>query len=396
MPQINRLELLLCYWECRFFLYSIIARFGSFLGYAPGFQYQFPFVGPIKFWSELRAHLRLIGQGGATYDAERFTSVSRHVAEHDMSLVLFPELLSNWTSSSRRIFALDDKLQTLLSTLCFKHTRWVDILFPFDSFALALDAPLETALGNFDMILVSRDASRPTELNHEGCKRGLTFALISSDLESFVPLSSDEKSALTHMAQKGKRATMRQIIAYEKERFPQRGPLLTFHVDPAHLERLRVEDSYSDAPTSSPQLIGQSDSSMAQLFPIIDESLRLVAGFCQSLMSLPPGSSDRSGWQHPPTRGKPDPKAITSDAQICQVTTSHVISQELRDAFRGKPRGPGEERGAGACRSHFRRWPGTGDDPFAPRTVFVPPYKFRQDRLQYGELLGGSLMRVSA
>ena len=392
MPQLNRLEQLLGCWESRFFLYSLIAQYGSLIYAPPGFQQAFPFVGPIKYWPDLRPHLRLIGQGSSTYDYERFTTVSPHVARHDMSLVLFPELLSNWTASSRRIFQMDDGLQTLLSAMSFGDIRWVDILFPFSSFALTLDAPIETPLGNFDMILVSSDSN---ESSHDGSKPGVTFGLISSDLETFQPLSADEKSALSHLAMKGKRSTMRKITEYE-ERFPKRGPFLTFHVGPDHLERLRAEEPYSLAPDSAPQLIGESDSKMSQILPIIDESLRLVAGFCLYLMSLRRGSSQRSEWQHPPTRGKPDPKAITNDAQICQVTTSHVLSQELRDAFRGKPRGPGEERAAGVCRGHYRRWPGTGDDPFAPRIVPVPPYKFRQDRLQYGELLGGSVMRVSA
>jgi hypothetical protein len=123
-----------------------------------------------------------------------------------------------------------------------------------------------------------------------------------------------------------------------------------------------------------------------------DQGFRLIAAFCLYLLSLPPGDPNRSEWTKPPKQGKPDPRAITNDALICNVTSTFTLSAEERTVFLDPgPRRHGPELSTHFRRGHFRRRPGEGNDPAAPKMILVKPALVRGDRLREGELPAGAL-----
>jgi len=142
---------------------------------------------------------------------------------------------------------------------------------------------------------------------------------------------------------------------------------------------------------SSPDLQARMEEQMA--IYNWDSMIRVVVGMCLYLKTLPSGSPHQSEWRPVPRSGLPDPKAISNEAQVCTVSSCYKLTTQERVMLGLE--GTKQEKALYELSCHFRaghwrRPPGMGSDPTAPKTVHVRPCIVRKDRLQEGELPGGS------
>lgn len=388
--QVHRLEQMLTYWEDQCFVHSIVSEHGTRLNYPAEYLKWFPFSGPLRHWRELRGHLRELGRHGGVLDSDRFTTVTNLLVTSQGSLMQFPLYLRDWTVSSRRAFHLDEEVQALLSALSFRGMKWADLLFPFESFLVTFEVPIRTELDAYDAAIVTR-LYAPDVLRHENGESGLSIGLLSSRLNEYRPFTTLEKDMLWRAARKGS-ARVRDAIDPENPRFLDPGPFLSTSAGPNFLERMASESITEGHPVLS--LGGETSSDTLASTGAMNAAFRLTAGLCLYLSSLESTSPHRSGWKTPPTRGLPDPKAITRDSQVCLIRSSFELSPEERTVFiMGSG---GYEMSARFRRGHYRRLPGEGQNPHAPKVVLVRPTLLREDRLAPGELPGGSMTILKA
>jgi len=129
---------------------------------------------------------------------------------------------------------------------------------------------------------------------------------------------------------------------------------------------------------------------------------RIVFGLCLYLSSLTPEERERHvRW----SRGqvtevqKGDPRkseTIGDETEVCMVTSAQKISDRHRELLRRIMQSEREISlpGPHFCQGHWRRPPGKGHDPNAPRTVWVRPYETGMDQLGENELPGGAIVKV--
>ncbi len=387
---IHRLEQMLQCWEDQCFAYGIVAEHGQRIGWESLVNRIFPYAGPLRHWRELRTHLREIGRHQSALDANRFTTVTSTLAEGLSCLFQYPLFLRDWTVSSRRSFHLDEEAQALISAMSFKGMTWSDLLFPFDSFAITLDVPIQTPLDAYDTILFTKNFI-PSALYQGDANSGLSIGLLSTKLETYRRITPLEKDQLWRSGRKGSKSTRDAVLRY-LDRFPEPGPFFTASIDQSYVEdKLANEPLVSSSKLSSFSAQSAEDKQIAA--PAANIAFRIIAGLCLYLTSLPPKSPHRSEWTTPPSRGKLDPNAITRDADVCLIKSVFQLTAEERAIFLSSA--TGREQCAHFRRGHYRRRPGEGWDPEAPKIVPVRPTLIREDRLGPGELPGGSTATIS-
>lgn len=295
-----------------------------------------------------------------------------------------PRQLLSWHKDSRRVYHLSEDLEVLLRLTSLKDVNWGDIRLPFPSFVITLNQPLE---GRYDCIILSTilDALTGTPL---------TFI-------SLLPRTLGEACQ-----------TSRRNFGYEAARdLAGRGrwKKLAEHIGPAKLESVDVVtfafnmaaiaetpvatplSRYAPAPVGLPVEAALRADIGAQAN---DDAMRIIAGLCLYLKTLPPGSPLLGPWVRvrPPSTGKRKPKPstlITDAAQVCTVASTFVLTHEERAIVR--------EHGASGLslsphfrEGHWRRPPGKGSDPTAEKTVWVRPTVVNRHKLAEGELPGGA------
>jgi hypothetical protein len=101
------------------------------------------------------------------------------------------------------------------------------------------------------------------------------------------------------------------------------------------------------------------------------KALRIVLGLPLYMRSLPPNSPYLSKVT-PPEKRKAG-RTIVSTNQICKVTCDFRLTTRQRETLERSPRAEIEAAWKWV-EGHWRRPPGQGHDPLAPRTVEVKAY----------------------
>ena len=303
----------------------------------------------------------------------------------------FPLGLSEWSRNSRRVFHLTEELLTLLSLTSLDGIRWSEVNWPFDSFLVTLDQPLIDENGtHFDTILLYRFEVA------EGWAVGVQ--LYSSNLEGYRPLTFDDRERINKLHARGLTGPLGKWSGRIAAWFKATGPI-PFSISiplPPGLQDCFVTDSYR----AIYDKLGHSYTGLQEdgsSNETIDAALRIAVGLCLYLATLHSESGEQqSSWEGVPREeSKKDPRAVTREAKVCWVSSKYRLSQEESDvveSFRGRAH-------VSMCahwrRGHWRRSPGQGDNPDAPKHVWVRPTLVRKDRLKPGELPGGSIALVS-
>ena len=299
--------------------------------------------------------------------------------------------LGEWSRTSRRVFHLTEELLTLLSLTSLDGIRWSEVHWPLDSFLVTLDQPLIDENGtSFDAILLYRFEAA------EGWAVGLQ--LFSSKLEAYRPLTFDDRDRINKLLNRGVNGPLGKASGKIALWFKATSGIPTsISISlPPGLDDCLVTDSYRaiHEKLGYDYTGGREDGSSNST---IDAATRIVVGLCLYLATLrSEGEEQQSSWEGiPREESKKDPRAITREAKVCWVSSKYRLSREESDvveSFRGRAH-------VSMCahwrRGHWRRSPGQGNNPDAPKHVWVRPTLVRKDRLKPGELPGGSIALVT-
>ena len=126
--------------------------------------------------------------------------------------------------------------------------------------------------------------------------------------------------------------------------------------------------------------------------------MRIVAGMCLYMQSLPPSSPYVSPWQAADQDVLSYPDAIVADqAMVCAVSTQFRLTPEEKGTFNEHTRETMAGNGGSAHirAPHFRQgfWHrprGKGGDPLAKKSEWTRPTIVNKDMLKDGELPKGA------
>jgi hypothetical protein len=296
------------------------------------------------------------------------------------------------------MFRLTDDLQLLLEGTDLGDFRVSDIPWPFDSFVVLLARPIETMCNAWvDAILVSRG----NQLLHPS-QPYVEIQLLPTvlDQREYLPQYAirDMEDALA----KKRVSRLRKLF----DRWsPAADPLLRtiFPISPS-LDIGVSRSALSMAKISAPLAEDCLDPHIEH-YPHWDLALRIVAGLALHLTTISGHSRHAPTWTRPDTHTL-DFQAVVSDALVCEVSSTHILSanerQNLREAIDdersvaiGKTTSDCASREVRAHyrRGYWRRAPGSGNDPNAPKCIHVRPTLVRSDRLPQGAAPQGAESR---
>jgi hypothetical protein len=338
-------------------------------------------AGPIFHAPEFRRYL-MGAMKETSFDFDRFWPTSDAMGHQLGAQSWIPLELFHWTKASRRLFCISSELQELLRMTSLDGITWKDATeaFPFPSFAIEFEEPLVSSGGTeFGGAMFS------TVYLKGG--RVACFRVFPTKLLAYQSLSEKERTRMRrHLSTKelgrlsGKSTECRRVIkslSFVVESFPLGSCLEN-----------QVLDSLANIATLAPG----ARESVDEASEILQDALNIAVGFSLYLKTLPPQSVYRKPWQNPPRSGKPDPLAICNKAQICAVSSCYHLNDAEKRAL--EENRIGSEKACHFRRGHWRRAPGSGSDPLAPKIVHVRPTLVRKDRLKKNQLPGGSEMHV--
>lgn len=312
---------------------------------------------------------------------------------------MYPFELFEWSRSSRRAIQLPRELQRPFASAPFPKVRFADIKLPFDSFILTLEEPLrvqEEEAGpwtEFDAIWVTRFPFK---------KSGIRCRLISR------PHVGDDQLPLPQNALRRFEISLRRNRESAREEFIHQWT--RWHdtiidspgriIFPLYPDSGRDNDLVADFVKPSfytDGVDGAEQVSTEQLQWRADwicSAAKIVIGWCLYLKHLP---SESYKWdeqrlrQSRGTRGAVT-GVITDPAHICTILRIGTMNV---DEYR--------ERNPEDTGSTFFQWPHwrsghwkreRGAGPFAPKTVWIEPYKVREDLMPLWGIHGGKFTSV--
>jgi hypothetical protein len=384
-PQ-HRLEQALCMWEAQNMMLSAAAHRYVYLHTG----LSVPLEGPVVNWSNLRQHLLHTVSGTSPYTLKDFLPTEAlvpFVYASGSTLNYLPSALASW-NSSRRIYHLTEQLQHLLQLTSLKDVTWGEVPWPFESFAVTLEVPIVMDDGTvYDCILVSREKHDVTGRDMLGIR------LFSQDLDRGFAYTRDEKEFWMRAERRKDWTRIKKMMAKQTRKSDRPIKCSVFYLDVEKHTPVLIATPIAQVTDLTEQhgldrLYGIPETIEAAQWDI---AARLVVGLCLYLRSLGPKTSTYTSDWKGVVRAGLDIQAVTREAQVCEVSSIHVFSPEALVVLR-----TAGSRAAQliALRAHFReghwrRMPGFGQDPEAPRVVQVMPTIVRIDRLADGALPGG-------
>jgi hypothetical protein len=386
MRRIDRLNQILRVWEDACFL----ARAGGTAQSELGLEPLVPLDGPIIHFNELRPHmLRALN---VDFDEERFIGLpinQKKFQDYLNLLYTVPVNLFLWNKHSRRVFHIEEELQVLLDATSLERMTWNDIRMPFSTFAITLSRPIEDAGAAYDCILVT---SYETREKMDGL---IEVRILTSMLDGYQPVLRSVKKAIERAQhiQDWQRMLDSVNSAYTLHRESSRRKRGSVFVIDMHQGDRLVLDSLLDMQKKGG--IRGVENLPSDGIPEWDAAARIVMGMCLYLQTIPSKSPHRTDWTPLDRPKHPDPRSITEGALICTISSSYKMKREERQILGLDDKDERLKLTASEVRAHFRmghwrRAPGSGNDPNAPKIVHVRPTIVRRDRLSEGALPGGT------
>lgn len=295
-----------------------------------------------------------------------------------------------WNAMSRRVFTISDDLRVMLQATSFESAKWSEIPWPFDSFILMFEKPIDLDDGRSIRGVLRakiKVEDQPVDKVH-------FIVLLPAALEDY-PGSTDKQCAqLIRMYQRNDAAGVREWSQRQaaRQRNELTAPVTMMYDENARLS-LHTPAQWYRRPGSGPM----KQEANAK----ITEINRLVAAFSLYLSTLAVGTPEHKEHVRPglipPAIARSDPRLVSLKSNVCRVTSSFKLTaaemEAVEDAMERERTGevvPHWRRG------HFRRPPGLGTNPEAKRTVWVQPCFVNRRHLPDGVLPGGALVRVEA
>ncbi|MBU6426760.1 hypothetical protein KGQ27_00755 [Patescibacteria group bacterium] len=313
--------------------------------------------------------------------------VRKAVATAGHFLEFLPCSLTAWTKYSRRVFHLSSDLAHILMATSLSDICWDEVPWPFDSFAITLETPIRDSRGHqLDCILFSRETGI-------ACKEDTMCIRAFAPGYCEIPaISPYVRQRIREAISKRRWGTASELLAKASDQKADTFAAVSYI--PYTFGKVTEEQSdgieYFDKVTNETRIENFDEHAEFEMIK------RLVVGLCLYLKTLPSESSHASDWQRVPNPTK-DATVITKEALVCSVDFCHKLSTDEKEALRvisSSARSTLVEISAHFRRGHWRRAPGTGDNPSAPKIVQVRPCIVRKDRLPQGSLPKGALSEV--
>ena len=398
------LDRVLSAWEDFWFVFSLILTNPRLaFNFTDGTVDRPPLIGALINWQRFRRFLlglHLTGKdpfARTTY--EDFLPPEQLKPERPHLHFWFPVWLVGWSARSRRIYQVSDDLQLLLRATSLVGVYWKDVRFPFPAFALSLSKPIIGQSGEkFDFITV---LSSPVEVNDNNERRDMVVIhAFPQKCFEYQPLTSQQKATLQVTAVNPKRLTWFKVNSAQMVNAAADilSGSLCLVIQDRNVGENTVLDSAGIAAVDTPLETGEDV--LPNQIDLIEQVVRLVVGFVLYLKSLPPKSRHLSDPERQPLRsGLPDRRSIMAESEVCTVASVYDLTLEERAILGGEGevvRRAQYELGWHFREGHWRRPPGQGDDPTAPRTVHVRPCIVRRDRMpDEGGLPSGAQKNVT-
>ncbi len=336
-----------------------------------------PLEGPVVHYKELRRHL-LEMESIDDFDFDRFQFIPQ--AEWNKSTYYvgyFASQLAAWSQASRRVYQVNADLKAILGATSLEGVQFSDVHFPFESFGISLEEPIEGENGLlYDFILLA-----PVRTKVDGgVGKSLAIRIYNTKIghERLIP-----------------RELIDKMVAREK--FEEADRLFV-----KKATRLKHPDLDTFAALSQ----ATEDISLTEIIglvkmPQVVQAYRIVFGLLLYLKAMADSRTATTEWR-PVQKAKKSPlsldrRAITDEAEVCFVSSARKLNVEERQALNHFACGKvsDKEMPWHFREGYWRRPPGKGKDPFWPKTVHVEPTVVRIDRKPPEALAGGSLVRLS-
>jgi hypothetical protein len=390
-----RLEQALRYWEDIAFL---IAQDILLCRHA-GRKERAPLSGPLLHATSFRqAVLRCHEK---PFDPERFLGDTA-ILEEMGSWNYLPSSLWGWSRDSRRLYHLNAELQDLFLRTETDGIRWEDLSWPFKSFGIQLATPISIEKNLYDTVLVAEQTwasaeTAPADPRNPSSPSFLQVLLLGPSLETYGPVPKPVRQEIGDAI---RRRNINQAAKLLNRAFAHLNlltPAIHFHLELDAIGKQAIgtrsnilirssllhwgERIGKEAPP------GSEDPSLGAQF---DPVIRVMVGLLVYLSNRPP-ASHLSPPRRPtaPAPGQ-SPRFITSEAEICETQGAYHPPEEAPQEERRTHRPGGYEVSPHHREGYYRRRSGEGNNPDAPRVIWVPPTTVRKDLLPPGALPLGS------
>lgn len=319
-------------------------------------------------------------------DPDRIIDAAQEVYLAASTIDLFSVALACWIKHSRRVYQVTRPLQAILNATSLRDIRWRDIHWPFSSFVISLEQPIVGFEGTeYDGILVANTGDPFFGTNED--RNDVQILLLPRLPRGMPPFTQQERDRINDILCRGRR---REVKALSDKLWD------FYKIRACPISSFKIGSLFGDEPVME-SLLKTYGKVMGQEviygpeegFMEINAAARIVAGLVFYMQTLPPGSPHIKSVRPPVRLGKPDPRAIAVEAEVCSVHSSIPLSDEEVRVFLGYRPRSGHEVCAHFVEGHYRRPPGYGNDPSMPRIVPVRPFLRRTDRLKEGEIPGG-------
>lgn len=345
----------------------------------------------LSFKEEYRKHLLQAVDG--KFD-ERFlfakTESGMYTGHSRLGQALF-----QWCKHSRVVYSIDDDLRLLLHSSRFDSGLWREIPWPFQSFVVTLDKPVETDDGVFvDTILFA-------VLNERGESKKYLSIFLPVGLDDYKPGGERDKERLLLMLKRGNLKEVERIVARQDREMARTHAFIAYSVmdsNPGDDVMLgdEAEANVIDSDTLATGQVMTDDGNRARYY-----LARMTAALACYIASLPPAQVQQSKQSsvkiQPPIIKRDDPRLVSTTANVFRLASEHKLTPDERGELEQQI---AKERTGMMIphprRGHFRRPPGSGNDPNAPRTVWVHETIVNRKHLPDMSLPGGTHVKVKA
>ncbi|MFZ6015741.1 MAG: hypothetical protein ACOYUZ_05320 [Patescibacteria group bacterium] len=390
MKQVQRLEQLLRLWEDITFLLSINYRIHALSKQ----QFAYQAFSSLRTWPRLRQVLLDSITNPMTHDE----FVRRFVPPLWTNDLYYgfdqtPYIIYQWTRYSRRVYAISSELQWLLENTSVERVGIEDLFFPFRALALTLEKPLEDEHGNiYDCITINFDDGI---YRNSGSFPGSEFIWIdlhNQKLREYCALGQEAKIGIEVMLKNLDYSGLNKVFDKEVTALKAIHPSsMRFDIGPettlSALEKMGREGNAVRFVDNKFQNVTDHN------YQVVLKALRIVIGLCLYLKALPPNNTIVGPWAKLHKKHRMHAKAVISEAEVCLVGNEGVLTPDERIIMRSEDTETSYELSPHFRAGYWRRAPGKGNDPEAPKIVQVRPTIVRRDRLVQGSLPVGTMQK---
>ena len=346
-------------------------------------------------WDQLRKALL----SRQPLNEDRFLTPDCVVRTHFMNssiLNSLPFMLHKWSMTSRRVYDLSPDFQRSLEVTSISKIAWEDVTEPFVTFGVSLPIPVPWdvagAQGLIDFVFV------------EFSSAGVSFVGFGENFNGREFFTPEKKRRIMRAIRAKEIGTLRAILhGFTKENYA----MPASHMVTLPMKSGPIVEELEDTNFDS-TILGEATATeigSTKLPGFWQLIIRTVIGLCLNLETF---SKTRTAqdiqvddWRKNKT-ARPstvDNQAITDESMVCAVKLVGPLAKDEAE-YHARIRTLGikaatRELPAHFRRKHWRRRPGTGHDPLAPRTVKVSSSRVNSHRLPEHGLPAGSEVLVT-